>query len=381
MTRSDFGFALALGSSLLLPQIMISGANPRSSVCVGIVPLVAWFLWTLRMPKLWSQRALLLYVCAALWLLLVTMASLRPMSILYAAQYFAYALLWAWLLPWQMANRPDASRRIILWVSAIFAAEVIVSYFLGPLSPDAGFAARTIGGDRFPRALGVVSSPNLAGGLLAMMAVYAFAHGGRSVTLLCVLALVATRSVSALLALGVALAVLWLLWMARPLAKPVYLAAMLCVVTIVFGTTIAAIATEMMPDMANADFGERFGRWSDGLRGWLDIGWHAAFGAGMNSSLRADGAFLRPHNTYVEILTDAGVWGLALFVLAMTAAFLPRAVRIVLGGEPTAHGLFVVMGLTAMATHSLSQQFLYSVQLTPLLVIALLAMPKPLRSA
>jgi len=410
--RGHVGFAAFLTSAFLLPDVdLISGVG---DVSLGIFGLL---IWAAMMPQALTRfgrvrgdssgRVLVIF---AVYAIAISVASARFVATAYALQ-FAFFVGGTFVLGrayYHLVARTAqlATTQRILWgVSAVYAIAVVVSVFTGPIYPGQGVAVvteRDWAGQVVSQGLGFAENHNVAGAvLLVFLALVvgplAPARPRRRALVggLIIVALAASLSRSAMIAgLGAGAFVAVVLALRQPALRrpnrirPWVYGVWLVIPCLVFvGLILVAFAPTLPPvveavsqgiglrasDNVAADIASRTDRWNRGVDSWADGSWgQRLLGQGFFNSMKAGQyGWSTPHNTYVAILGDFGLVGLALFV-----GFIGHAVATALkgvlrqrrfGAETAALGSMV-----ALILHGMTGEFFYGPEVASLAILVVL---------
>jgi O-antigen ligase len=346
---------------VFLPAVTALGAGPNAA---GILILLAWLgAFATRdssVPRLVAEHGRLLVGLAVLILWMTLSMAWAVRSPLGTDAFFGWLIAGAIVV---VASTVLVDGRYLRLAAAAFVAGAVISVAVGlvggavqtPTNAAQEVAPRIVGGSGDPNflAAGIVPAIALAFGLgagsrrvavrLAVLPAMAFLMAG----------LVATQSRGGLVAAVVAAAAALVL---APRGRSWVLTGLLWIV----GAAIVSYLVDPVAWQRLADFNESSGRselWSVAWRIWED---HPVAGVGMHAFMDNASSYVRElgpleyakyiveqpqvvHNTYLELLAEAGIVGFALYT-GVVAACVRCAWR--------AAGRFDRMGDLAMATLS-----------------------------
>jgi O-antigen ligase len=402
MDRPNLGFAIFLMLLLLAPKIPVGGFDTDTNVSVGAAGFVMWLMLAPRLPLrvVLAMPTVLGLIAFAVYILLVSLASGRLVSVAYAAQYACYAIAAGVLIPAYLVHRTRQGRqaeawRILAWVGGIYLVGILLSLWTGPIYPhQVGMAVKHYGSVDILRGAGFAESANAAGGIAAVLAAFyllLYRPARRMSLLLSVLALaglIATLSRSAMIAFAGALFVLGVLLALRALLVRGTVRLRLPVIPLallVIGISAAALSFQH-PTVSAAwqrlvldeerlahDVDKRLDHWLDGAETWADkpvVEQMAGSGFRSGGANEFRGTHRSAHNAYVEMLNDFGLAGL-LILLATLIVALCRATYAVLTQPDDRLSMFCLVGLSALMVHNATQVFFYSVVTLTFLIVLL----------
>jgi hypothetical protein len=390
MDRPNLGFAFFLALLLLGPSVPVPGLAGSASLSPAAAGLVVWFMLAPRLPvrAVLTMPTVLGLIGFSIYVLLVSLASGRLVSIMYALQYAFYAVLGGVLIPAYLVHRARQGReaevwRILAWIGAIYAAGIIVSLWTGPIWEFSDPGGKHYGSLLILRARGFSESVNVAGGIAALLATfYLFVYPTsrlQSAVLasLSVTGLVLTLSRSAIVAFTLAICLLGALLVFRALfvrgkvsrlrlrLVPIGLVAFVVVAGIVsYQQPIVAAAWERLvldEDYLDRDVDARLEHWLEGGERWADLSpTEQMIGVGFRSSavLSSKGTFITAHNVYLEMLGDFGIIGLLIFLTILGASTI-GATRLMLLYPNDSLTRFCWCGLVILIVHNMTEVFFY----------------------
>jgi O-antigen ligase len=328
---------LRVGIVLWLPTVSLI-AVPALDVGPNVAGIMILFAWlgafaTQRssLPRLVSEQRHVLVPTGALVLWVLLSMAWAPHSAVGREIFFGWLVVGAIML---VASTTLTDRRYLEWAAAAFVVGVVFSVAIGVL----GGAVKTSGdpsGYLSARVGGGTGDPNfLAAGIVpAIVLAFALGSGGRrplvrvlvlATVVFLVLGLVATQSRGGIIAAAVA--AIAALVLARRGRVWIVLALLWTV-----GAAVVWFSGDPVAWQRVSNFGEGSGRselWHIGWRMWED---HPVFGVGLNGFRDAAGGYVlhvgplqfvrdiveEPklvHNAYLELLTETGIIGFALYV-------------------------------------------------------------------
>ncbi|MEM7716208.1 MAG: hypothetical protein AAF349_21990, partial [Cyanobacteria bacterium P01_A01_bin.68] len=110
-----------------------------------------------------------------------------------------------------------------------------------------------------------------------------------------------------------------------------------------------------------SDTSERLGLWLTGLDNWLEgNAFQVIFGRGFRSSLSNSGIFWKtPHNLYIAMLGDFGIFGLLMFVFPLFYIVWQTSFKIC-KIKNTGIESFTFVSLLGLIIHNFTEVFFYS---------------------
>ena len=416
MRRDHILFFLFLALLFIAPQLPLSGSLnlPRtSSLSFGFIGLIIWVLASPRLilnaKKMSWHLCMVFLIAFAFYTFLISAFSLNIISFLYAFQYlfyilFAILVLGSYIHKAYQFGELDKVFGVFIFIGMIFSIGGLVSVFTGPIYPHQTLATmRHWEGASIQQGVGFAQSQNGAGGILITFlsaAIFVYPRNWRHqwlfITIIGV-ALLATLSRSAILSFAVGSFALISIWVLRILAtrwfnigyshkaarSVVYSLGIL--VTIVFALWFIYPSSQKVLSAVSsgfgvggsetfyADIGTRFGLWYEGLKNWWHYGsFDMLFGVGFrNSMILVDQVLRTPHNFYIAVLGNSGVFGLALFASALGIAILDAICKILC--KRNLYGIypFLFLCLFGMSVHNMTGLFFYSTITVTVLVFCM----------
>lgn len=389
---------------LVAPEIPIGRflGLGRSSVSLGFVGFVIWSLLCpqrllrLRLRKKLSWSSLWLLFVLHAWL--VSVFSLRAISFLYASQYLVYTFFAILILRGYLSHAFKFGEfcmvlKIVTFVGVVYAIGTLLSLFIGPI-----YAYQTHWVNRLlqdessfflvPRGTGFGDNPNSVGGILVFLlnsALFSFFMRCVRYRLLPVIigaALISTFSRSAILSFVFALCFLvfvlslrGLLWNPKfscrkllRLGTLVYILGLVTLATLViFGQKVGKFGYYAGLDIVllREDIVTRLGIWKEGLKSFImrESFVQLLFGVGFRGSMVMSqyGTWVTPHNFFIAVLNDFGIVGFFVVTLTFLGTIFGVVFRLLTcSREKIALFSFLLLVLTALLAHNLSEVFLYS---------------------
>ena len=404
MDRPNLGFVLFLGLLLIAPEIPAAQLSPsvNASVSLAAAGLVVWLMLAPRLPLrvVLAMPTVLGLIGFSIYVLLVSLASGRLVSIAYASQYAFYAVLAGTIIPAYLVHKMRQGRqtevwRILAWVGAIYVGGIILSVWTGPIYPSrVESISKHYGHFVIPRAFGFSESVNAAGGIAALLAAfYLFLYRSSrrlSIVLpgLSVAALVLTLSRSAIAAFALAICVVAAILAFRAVCLRGRLGSLrlrLVPVALVLLGIVAGVVTYQQPIVAaawerlvldegtvNQDVDIRLAHWKNGIARWTDQPLvQQVVGAGFRSApVGRGGVLLTSHNVYIEMLNDLGIIGLLIFLGILMVALM-RLTRLILLDSNNNLAKFSLVGLIILILHNHTQVFFYEITIAVFLILLL----------
>jgi len=403
MKRDHLGFFIFLALLLLAPEIPFRKLGFQlvpelSSLSLGALGLAIWvfvspqYITRINAGVLWSDSLLL--VSFGLYAFIVSLVSLKPVAIVYAAQYifylvFGYLMLSAYFKKLATHDKLKVALDIMAFVFFIYSFGVIISVFTGPFYPyQVQFYKRTWGDVAITQGVGFSDSANGAGAILIVINSFfwfAYQHKGKlSLILVTIsfLALLLTFSRSAVFGYIIGVVFLYFLLILRILVRPhnskeelrivigissllVTVFLLLIIVSVLklnyfrslvlgFGIT----GTEIL----DLDLLTRFDLWKAGIKAYLNNGFISQIiGNGFRNTDYVDelGAWITPHNFYINSLGDFGIIGTTLFIVSF-AIFIIKAVSNILVSNGMEIFKFSFVAIIALLIMNMTEVFFYS---------------------
>ncbi len=417
MRRDHFCFGLLLTLLFIAPRVpigaMLEGAPPLSTLSLGFVGLLFWLLASPRLVLNFGREATqsswgILVVFFAVYVWFVSAFSGSTLSMLYATQYLFYSLfgfliLGAYLRKASIRNELDRTFGIFIAIGIIYSLGGLVSLFIGPIYPHQTlWTARRLGDFYIQQGVGFGVNQNAVGGVLFFFlaaSIFLYPRHWRWQLLtvgIMGLALLATLSRSAIFSFGFGSISLLSIWSLRALfigkinrrlvrhaVAITFLTAGIFVAAL-FGhflflsppqqrVVLAALSGFGVGDylVFYEDMVFRLELWSEGLLNWwFQEDLSVLFGVGFRNSVVIGkyGAWITPHNFYIAVLGDFGLFGLLMVISILLGFVWSATLKILTNRRKLGIPLFGSLTILAFSVHNLSETFLYS----PLFVILLL---------
>lgn len=412
MSRDHIGFALFMSLLLIAPKIPVKvpGGIEKSSISLGLAGLIIWFFAhpkkLFHFPRLDGFHPLLLLVIFAIYAFIVSLLSASIVSVAYAVQFLAYAVIGTVLMRryarcYIRTDSRNASL-ILFGIAVIYAIGMLISLFTGPIYQyQTIWTARGWEGFHIQQGVGFSENQNMAGGVVAFfIAACIYMYRGKAWKkwlLLCVLlfALFATLSRSAIISFLLALTFVLCLGNLRPLVQRVSIkisvikdtgfvmsALSFLIITVALGVylTNKSLLSAILYGFGLSnehgaflhDLVARFRLWWWGLDTWASKSLlKMIFGGGFRSSMTISSyqTWHTAHNVYITILGDFGVIGLSLFLAAIFGAFL-RYAHSFLTDKAGRLEKFGLMTVLALSIQNMTGEFFYSPVCFSLLIFA-----------
>lgn len=404
MRRDHFGFAVFIIFLILAPKLPIdlgNAAPDRASLSLGAVGIVFWFF--ISNDRFTDKKSFLscsAFLCYfALYALCISIASLKWISVLYACQYFFYAIgswvmLGSYLLRVVKNRQTEILYNILFVIGLVYAIGVIISVWAGPIYPhQVLWHNKNIDNFTIPRGVGFAEGTNTAGAvLLVFSALLAFQSKLKWRPLLLTIllsGLVFTYSRSAILSFYFGVLGLWVVDFFCVMIKGRFktkMALKACALCCGFAIIYFIGAYIVPPDTKLKAVAESFGIGDDipatqlaenglveQMKKHRTQYWQAAinsylkedtvsklFGAGFRQSclISKSGSWLTPHNWYLAILFDFGLVGSILFIVLFATYFIQVTKLMVKGDERLNRGCIVA--ITGLLLMNLTETYLYS---------------------
>lgn len=418
MTRDHIGFSLFLVFLLIAPKIPIhiAGGSERSSISLGFVGFIIWFLlcpnYLLRFPKNKLPLPLIILVFFAFYVFLVSLMSANLISLIYSVQFLFYIVACSlffkkYFLKAKSCDSIEVALRIFFVVMLIYALGVLISVFTGPIYPwQTIYTLRPWGGMWIRQGVGFSEAQNMAAEILLIFAVAAiYLYQGNSIkkTILIILSLAALFStlcrspIIAFLVAIVALLVLdfgYYLLLASKIKKWALVDTSYLLIGILIFTIIgfsALIVNEQLfsaifsgfnlgrDGLVKADLAKRITIWIGGLLNWSSLNSVTAiiFGRGFRSSMgivSETGAWATSHNLFITILAEFGIIGLLIFILFFITSLLEFCSVLIKKNNDVANSAarFGFVSVFAIMIHNLAGEFLYSPVLISMIILVVM---------
>lgn len=408
MKRDHCGFFMFLACLLIAPEISVGalfGSPGRADMSLGLVGLMIWILLSPRhlinVKRIFYQTPAFGVLLFSFYTLIASFVSNNIVSIIYAGQYFIYAFLVFRMVSGYLdkvvrCDQFHITKNIVLIITIIVTFGTIFSFWLGPIYPKQAFwVARTVGNVWVQRAVGFTGNPNSAGAILLILVPLSlsFIYGtpinkwSSVVVLLGMIAILTTISRSAILS-GVAafcivvmIRCLRLLFTGKVKVRIIRLILLLTLTTLLvicalsffnLDTTYALGAFGIGTDVGGIH--ERVAIWKSWFEKWKEMGsFPQLFGAGFRSGAEISiyGTFSTPHNSYIEMLFDFGMFGLFLFIMPLLWTISHASARLIIYKQAGVE-LFILIGLLSSTIHNMSETFFYSPNILSLVIIMLI---------
>lgn len=407
MTRDHYGFFIFLTCLLIAPEVRIGdlfGLPGRANVSLGLVGLIIWALLSprhlIKIKRIFYYTPAYGLIVFSAYALVISFISCNVISIVYASQFFVYGFLAFHMVSGYFKeatehNQLSVIANIILSITIIVIFGTVFSFFFGPIYPQQAFwFARKVDDIWVQRAVGFIGNPNLAAAILLMLIPLSLSISGTGankwrsgVILLGMLALLITISRSAILSGIIAFCIVVIIrcfrlfYIGRIRLKIIAFILLIIVIMLLIVCVlpflnlntkyllgVLSIGTDV------GGIGERFAIWKSWFDTWKEVGlFHQLFGAGFRSGTEISiyGTFSTPHNSYVEMLIDFGVFGLILFILPLIWTIFRALARLIIYRQADVE-IFMLIGLLASAIHNMSETFFYSPNILSLIIIMLL---------
>jgi len=406
--QDHLGFFIFLFCLLIAPEISLgglAGLPGRANLSLGLVGLIIWIMLSpkhlIRVKRLFYSTPAYGMVVFSIYSLLISFVSQNMTSMLYASQFFVYAFLVfrmvsGYLVDAVKNNQLKVTSRIFLLITSIVIIGTILSVWLGPIYPEQAFwRARKVEDRWIQRAVGFTGNPNSAGAILLLLVPLCLsflpstANRERLIlALLGVVAILTTFSRSAILSGAVAICVVLIVHGLKALAvgrvkvKLINTVLALIVIMVLFMVSaVALLSTESASWLGAFGLGadiegleERVTIWNIWYSKWTEMSLISQlFGAGFRSGAEVSiyGTFMTPHNFYIEVLFDFGIFGLLLFILPLVWAILHALARVITLRQTNIEDM-VLIGMLASAIHNMSETFFYSPAILSLILILML---------
>jgi len=410
--RDHIGFTLVLVFLFLAPKIpiqmipiQISGGSVRSSISLGFLGYVIWFLicpsYLLKFSKRTIPLPIIFFNIFAFYAFFISLLSTNLVSIAYAFQFLFYVVIGSlflsrYILKSRINNSIDISLKIFFTVMIIYAIGVLVSVFTGPFYPfQTIYTLRPWGNLWIQQGVGFSEGQNMAAEILIIFtaaSIYLY-QGNRfkKIILICLSlsALISTLCRSPIIAFLVAILSLLFLEFVRVIVfsgkiKKKILSSVfslilgLFFIIIIGGISLYIINKPLLTaillgfgfgetDYFITDLNTRFSLWSRGLNKWNSTGSiiPCIFGNGFRSSMgivSKTGAWATSHNIFVTILAELGIIGFTIFISIFLISLLEYS-HIIVKNKDINLGLLARFGFVSVLgimIHNLAGEFLYS---------------------
>lgn len=418
MIRDHIGFSSFLVFLLIAPKIPIhiAGGSERSSISLGFVGFIIWFLlcpnYLLRFPKKKLPLPLIILVFFAFYAFLVSFMSTNLISLIYSVQFLFYTVACSvffkkYFLKAKSCDSIGITLRIFFVIMVIYALGVLVSVLTGPIYPwQTIYTLRPWGGMWIRQGVGFSEAQNMAAEILLIFAAAAiYLYHGDSIkkTILIILSLAALFSTlcrSPIIAFLVAIAALLVLDFGcylllsfkikkRALVDTSYLLIGILIFAIIAFSTL--IVNEQLfsaifsgfnlgrGGSARADLAKRVAIWTNSLVNWSSLNSVTAiiFGRGFRSSMgivSETGAWATSHNLFITILAEFGIIGLLIFISFFITSLLEFFSVLIKRNNVVANSAarFGFLSVFAIMIHNLAGEFLYSPVLISMIILVVM---------
>lgn len=413
MILDHIGFAAFLFFLLIAPKIpiYISGGSERSSISLGFIGFIIWFLlcpgYLFRFPRPPSTSLILIFF--AYYAFLISLISTKLISIIYGAQFLFYVIFSTiffrkYLLKAKSASAINTSLKIFIIIMIIFAAGALISVFTGPIYPWQTIYTLRPWGDMWIRqGVGFSEGQNLTAEVLiifATAAIYLY-KGDKAkkfaLISLALIALISTLCRSPIIAFFVAITALQILELVysilisnkinkKYILSITYLVIAVMTTFFVAGGILYSLNRHLLEAILSGfefgksgtlltDLNTRISLWSSGIDIWASSTSTTSvlFGDGFRSSMGIipeTGAWLTSHNLFITILAEFGIIGLIIFILFFAISAISD-LRIIFKGDNITTGTtarFRFVAILAIMIHNLAGEFLYSPVLISMLI-------------
>ncbi len=398
MSHNNIGFALFMSLLLIAPKIplRIPGGAERSSVSMGIVGLVLWYLiYPKKMfcfPRISIFHPSFWIIMFAIYAFVVSLLSTKMASIAYSVQFLLYVILGTVLMKQYAYNfsnmNHNRTRLIFFAIAIVFSVGILISVLTGPIYPhQVGATQRKWAGLAIQHGVGFSEAYNIAAPV-AMFFLVACIYMYRGKTwkkciLLCLLlfALLATLSRGAIFSFALALGFVCFLDSIVPLVQRAsikvsvlkisgFVTLFFCSLIFILqshATTRALMSGVLsgfglthQDGVVSRDMDARFSLWAWGMDVWTSGGLlKMIFGGGFRSSMTVGAAWKDAHNVYITILGDFGIVGLALLLAAFFVALF-RYTNLILTDKAGAIERFGLVTVLTLSIHNVTGPYLYS---------------------
>jgi len=411
LSRDHVGFCVFLVFLLIAPKIPIylPGGSERSSISLGFIGLIFWFLlcpnYLFRFPT--QSLPVIILNFFAYYTVIISLASFNVISIIYSIQFLFYVVACSiffrkYLYVASNSSSLNITLTIFFTIMSIYALGVLISVFTGPIYPwQTIYTLRPWGNLWIQQGVGFSEAQNVAAEILiifATAAIYIYnRHIIKKLILICLalIALLSTLCRSPIIAFFIAVAILIFIenFYTIFVRCRIHKSSLYPLFALVF-TVFIFIASLYLFDkhifyaiLSGFGFGEnstlisdlftRLSLWKSGIDTWASSASVASivFGKGFRSSMNISpesGAWLTSHNFFVTVLAEFGIVGLSIILLFFIASIFNN-LNIVFLNEHTntielALARFKVVSILAIIIHNFAGEFLYSPVLISMLV-------------
>lgn len=401
MSRNQIGFTLFMSLLLIAPKIplRIPGGAERSSVSLGIVGLVVWYLAYPKklfyFPRIRISHPLSWMIIFTIYAFIVSLLSINMVSIAYSVQFLLYVVIGTILMRKYGHNFVSTNYRyahsIFFAIAAIYSVAILISIFCGPIYPHIALSSthRRWAGITIQQGVGFSEGYNIAGAVVIFfLAACIYMYDRRIwkkwiLLSLLLFALLATLSRGAIFSFALALGLVYCLDSVEPLVQRAsikvsvlknigFVISALSFLIILIGLGIYSVNKSVLiailsgfglgqqHSVVSKDMAARFSLWAWGMDVWASGSLlRMVFGGGFRSSMTVGAAWKDAHNVYITILGDFGVVGLALFLAALFGAFF-QYTRLFLTGKAGRIEKFGLMAMLALSIHNMTGPYFYS---------------------
>lgn len=346
----------------------------RSKIAPAFVVALAYFVFALltRSTRRHARRGFDLFKSAMISLglylalhIAICTAAHSYVAALKELQWLLYFVASAWMtinFASVTASRLRAER-MLAWILLVEASVGIVTSFTGPLY-DTGSVLWVTSrwGLGLLRATGTVGSANGFGGLVACGAAWLIFWPGRmralrrwSGVMLCVVAVFASQSKSAMLSLVISISIVAafrLLWAQQTKRTRIVRAGVIVAVLLLGAAALISFREPIMAEL-NDDMDGRSVFTSNAFNAYRTYDYDKVLlGVGLSNAGYIDaqnGVWMTAHNSYVTILSELGLIG-AIIIVGILAGSLVLAIR--------SQMWHILALLIVIALHALTEQFL-----------------------
>ena len=406
MKRDHCGFFIFLTCLLIAPEIPVGalfGSPGRADMSLGLVGLMIWILLSPRhlinVKRIFYQTPAFGVLLFSFYTLIVSFVSHNIVSIIYAGQYFIYAFLVFRMVSGYLdkvvrCDQFHITKNIVLIITIIVTFGTIFHFGLDLYTLNKLLDKRKVGNIWVQRAVGFTGNPNATGAILLMLVPLALSFiystvvnkWGYVVMLLGMIAILTTLSRSAILSGVVAFCIVAMIRCLRLLFTGKVKVRIISLILLLTLTTLSVICTLFFFNLDTTyalgafgigtdagGIGERIAIWKSWFKKWKEMGlFYQLFGAGFRSGAEISiyGTFSTPHNSYIEMLLDFGIFGLFLFIIPLLWTIFHASGRLIIYKQVNVE-LFVLIGLLASTIHNMSETFFYSPNILSLVIIML----------
>jgi hypothetical protein len=402
--RDHIGFALFMFLLLIAPKVplgAIFGIAKKSSMSLGIIGLVLWYITSFKkpfyFPRIKISHPLCWLIIFAVYAFIISLFFINIISVIYSVQYLLYVLIGTILMKRYSPNFTNENCRcaysILFAVAVVYSLGIIVSIFSGPIYPhQVLFTHGEWGGLLVQKGVGFAENQNMAGPVVMFFtAACIYLYHGKIwkkwifLTLL-LFALLGTLSRGSIFSFILAAIFVYCMDNAEPFSQRVaikvtvfrdvvffMLVMSFLIILIALGmyffnkSYLIAILTGLGLDsqqgVVTRDVGARIYRWNGGINNWTSQSiTKMIFGGGFRSSMVLEHNFRAwkdADNMYITFLGDFGIVGLVLFLVALFVAFF-HYIRLFLVGKAQNFEKFGLLVLLSLSIDNMTGSFFYS---------------------